>query len=178
VRGNNEWRVGVLTLRCVVGCWPNNDNSWLLITTLKCFVQEVKRGAVSRRLCSCCDVAMESANNCIHFYANVMAEERKSKSNLRYQGGPRQSRKGHSKWTELKLSHYTPWRRLGEDVSSYSFLTSAPDEVSGQWHAPAALYPRGKDPRYPLYRRLGGPQNRSGHRGNRKNPFAPTGDRV
>jgi hypothetical protein len=30
-------------------------------------------------------------------------------------------------------------------------------EVSGQHHAPAALYPRGKDPRYPLYRRLGGP---------------------
>jgi hypothetical protein len=27
--------------------------------------------------------------------------------------------------------------------------------VSGQHHAPAALYPRGKDPRYPLYRRLG-----------------------
>jgi hypothetical protein len=23
--------------------------------------------------------------------------------------------------------------------------------------------PRGKDPRYPLYRRLGGPQSRSGH---------------
>jgi hypothetical protein len=26
--------------------------------------------------------------------------------------------------------------------------------VSGQRHAPAALYPRGKDPRYPLNRRL------------------------
>jgi len=37
--------------------------------------------------------------------------------------------------------------------------------VSGQRHAPAALYPRGKDPRYSLYRRLGGPQSRSGHRG-------------
>jgi hypothetical protein len=43
--------------------------------------------------------------------------------------------------------------------------------VSGQRHAPAALYPRGKDPRYPLYRRLGGPQSRSGHRGYRKNPL-------
>jgi hypothetical protein len=30
--------------------------------------------------------------------------------------------------------------------SSYSFLTSAVDGVSGQRHAPAALYPRGKDP--------------------------------
>jgi hypothetical protein len=37
--------------------------------------------------------------------------------------------------------------------------------VSGQRHAPAALYPRGKDSLYPLYRRLGGPQSRSGHRG-------------
>jgi hypothetical protein len=30
--------------------------------------------------------------------------------------------------------------------SSYSFLTSALDGVSGQRHAPAALYPRIKDP--------------------------------
>jgi hypothetical protein len=37
--------------------------------------------------------------------------------------------------------------------------------VSGQHHAPAALYPLGKGPRYPLDRRLGGPQSRSGHRG-------------
>jgi hypothetical protein len=35
--------------------------------------------------------------------------------------------------------------------SSYSFSTSALDEVSGQHHAPAALYPR-----YPLNRRLVG----------------------
>jgi hypothetical protein len=41
--------------------------------------------------------------------------------------------------------------------------------VSGQRHAPAVLYPRGKNPRYPLYRRLGGPQSRSGHRDYRKN---------
>jgi len=33
--------------------------------------------------------------------------------------------------------------------------------VSGQQHAPAALYPPGKT-RYPFYRRLGGPQGRSG----------------
>jgi hypothetical protein len=43
--------------------------------------------------------------------------------------------------------------------------------VGSQRHAPAALYSRGKDPRYPLYRRLGGPQSRSGHRGYRKNPL-------
>jgi hypothetical protein len=42
--------------------------------------------------------------------------------------------------------------------SCYSFMTSALDWVSGQCHALAVLYPQGKDPWYPLYRRLGGPQ--------------------
>jgi hypothetical protein len=37
-------------------------------------------------------------------------------------------------------------------------------EVSGKFHAPAALLP-GKEPRYPLYRRLGGPQDRSRYGG-------------
>jgi hypothetical protein len=61
---------------------------------------------------------------------------------------------------------YTPWWRLGEEevYSCYSFLTSTLDGVSGQHHALAALYPPGKSPRYPLYRRLGGPQSRSGRR--------------
>jgi hypothetical protein len=36
--------------------------------------------------------------------------------------------------------------------------------VSGQLHAPAAL-PPGKSPQYPFYRRLGGPQSRSGRYG-------------
>ena len=40
-------------------------------------------------------------------------------------------------------------------------LTSALDEVGGQHNAPAALYPPGKT-RYPLRRRLGGPQGPSG----------------
>jgi hypothetical protein len=48
----------------------------------------------------------------------------------------------------------------GEEYSSYSFSTSALDGVNGQPHAPAALYNRVKDPRYQLYRRLGGPQAR------------------
>jgi hypothetical protein len=49
--------------------------------------------------------------------------------------------------------------------SSYSFLTSTLD--GGEWSAsrPGRALPRGKDPRYPLDRRLGGPQSRSGHRG-------------
>jgi hypothetical protein len=35
--------------------------------------------------------------------------------------------------------------------------------------------PGGKSPRYPLYRRLGGPQSRSGRRGKRKNPLPLSG---
>jgi hypothetical protein len=50
--------------------------------------------------------------------------------------------------------------------------------VSGQRHASAALYLRGKDPRYPLYRRLGGPQSRSGHKRIEETSFAPAGDRT
>ena len=44
--------------------------------------------------------------------------------------------------------------------------------MSGQQHAPVALYPRGKT-RYPFYRRLGGPQGRSGRAEN----LVPTGIR-
>jgi hypothetical protein len=47
-------------------------------------------------------------------------------------------------------------------------------EVSGQLHAPAAL-PQGKSPWYPLDRRLGGPQNRSGLSGEEKNSYPPPG---
>jgi hypothetical protein len=48
--------------------------------------------------------------------------------------------------------------------------------VSGQLHAPAAL-PPGKSPRYPFYRRLGGPQSRSGRYGE-VHIFYPTGTRT
>jgi hypothetical protein len=43
--------------------------------------------------------------------------------------------------------------------------------VSGHRHAPAALYSRGKDPRYPLDRRLSGPHTLSGRTGQGKNPL-------
>jgi hypothetical protein len=60
----------------------------------------------------------------------------------------------------------TPCRRNGgEEYSSYSFLTSAVDGVSGRCHSPAALYPCEKDPPYPLDSRLSGPQSWSAHRG-------------
>jgi hypothetical protein len=47
-------------------------------------------------------------------------------------------------------------------------------EVSGQLHAPAALA-QGTSPWYPLDRRLGGPQSRSGIGGEEKNPQPPPG---
>jgi hypothetical protein len=50
--------------------------------------------------------------------------------------------------------------RGGVEVQHYLFSTSVLEGVGGQHHAPAAL-PPGKT-RYPLYRRLGGPQGRSG----------------
>jgi hypothetical protein len=49
----------------------------------------------------------------------------------------------------------------GEQKYNYTLsLTSAPDGVGGQLHAPAALTP--EKSRYPLYRGLGRPQDRSG----------------
>jgi hypothetical protein len=56
--------------------------------------------------------------------------------------------------------------------SSYSFLTSALDGGERSGSRPGRALLRGKDPRYPLYRRLGGPrriQDKS---------FAPAGDRT
>jgi hypothetical protein len=47
-------------------------------------------------------------------------------------------------------------------------------EVSDQLHAPAAL-PQEKNPWYPLDRRLGGPQSRSGHGDEEKNSQPPPG---
>jgi hypothetical protein len=49
--------------------------------------------------------------------------------------------------------------------------------LNGQRHAPAALYPQGKDPRYPLDRRLDGPQNWSGQRLQEKS-FAYNGNQT
>jgi hypothetical protein len=72
----------------------------------------------------------------------------------------------------ISCTRYTPWRHIGERMcSSYSYLTSALDGISGQRQAPAALYPF----RYPVDKRLGGPQSRSGRRGWKKNPFTLPG---
>jgi hypothetical protein len=50
--------------------------------------------------------------------------------------------------------------------------------VSGQCYAPAALYPQGKDPQYPLDRRLGGPQRPVWMQGLEEKFSAPVRDRT
>jgi hypothetical protein len=60
----------------------------------------------------------------------------------------------------------------GVDVQIHIFLTSVLVEVGGQLHVPAAL-PPGTNPRYPLYRWLGGPQSRSGRDGEVKTFLLP-----
>ena len=49
----------------------------------------------------------------------------------------------------------------GSRGKALHFLDHGTRRGEGQCHAPAALYPPGKT-RYPFYRRLGGPQGRSG----------------
>jgi hypothetical protein len=57
----------------------------------------------------------------------------------------------------------------GEDVQLHSFF-----DLGTRWRwvvsfTPLPLYPQGKSPWYPLDRRLGGPQSRSGRWGEEKN---------
>jgi hypothetical protein len=56
----------------------------------------------------------------------------------------------------------------GVDVQVHVFLNS--ELVGGEWSAsrPGRFTAGGKSPRYPLDRRLGGPQNQSGRRGEEK----------
>jgi hypothetical protein len=57
---------------------------------------------------------------------------------------------------KLKLSHYTPWRRLGERrYNSYSFSTSAVD--GGEWSAsrPGRALVSGKGPPVPTVQEAG-----------------------
>jgi hypothetical protein len=72
------------------------------------------------------------------------------------------------------IKHYAMKIKGGVDVViMHVFLTSAVVRDECQFQSPTAL-PRGKGPRYPLYRRLGGPHNRFETRGEDKN-HAPTG---
>jgi hypothetical protein len=56
------------------------------------------------------------------------------------------------------------------------FLTSALDGISGQLHAPAALF-SGKEPPYSLDKRTDGPHSRSGRCGIKKN-ITPAGNQT
>jgi hypothetical protein len=58
----------------------------------------------------------------------------------------------------------------GVEVQLHAFLTSALD--GGEW---SVSRPQGKSPWYPLDRRLGGPQGRSGRGGEEKNSQLPPG---
>jgi len=64
---------------------------------------------------------------------------------------------------KVKCSRYRPGvaQRVGRGIAVLFHDRGTRRWVSGQQHAPAALYPRGKF-RCPLYRRLGGSQGRSG----------------
>ena len=64
---------------------------------------------------------------------------------------------------KVKWSRYRPGvaQRVGRGIALLFHDRGSRRGVSGQQHAPAALYPRGKT-RYPFYRRLSGPQGRSG----------------
>jgi hypothetical protein len=74
------------------------------------------------------------------------------------------------RYVKLSYYHYAEAKRERR-YSSYSFLTSALD--GGQWSAscPGRASPLGKDPQYPLDRRLGGPHSWSDTRGSKKNPL-------
>jgi hypothetical protein len=65
-----------------------------------------------------------------------------------------------------------------EEILLLLILTSALHTCERPVSRPGRALPPGKEPRYPLDSRLGGPHTRSGHRGYRKNPFAFTGDKT
>jgi hypothetical protein len=67
---------------------------------------------------------------------------------------------------------------VGEEYSSYSFTTSALDGVSGQRHAPAALYSRGKGPQVPTEQKAGWASDPVWTQRLEENPLASAGDRT
>jgi hypothetical protein len=69
--------------------------------------------------------------------------------------------------SKIKLSRHAAPRGRGIIAPPHS-LPQHCTGVSGQRHAPAALYPVKRTP-VPLDRRLGGPQSWSGHRGYGRN---------
>jgi hypothetical protein len=79
--------------------------------------------------------------------------------------------------SESKAVPLPSCRHQGGGVQLLLILDLGLDGVSCQRHAPAALYPRERTPRYPLDRRLSGHQSWSEHRCYRKN-FVSAGYRT
>jgi hypothetical protein len=78
-----------------------------------------------------------------------------------------ETEKGKGKVIPVLQLSTTPWRRIGRvEVQIHAFLTLALDGGEGSASRPD---PQWKRPWYPLDRRLGGPQSRSGCDGERKN---------
>jgi hypothetical protein len=112
---------------------------------------------------------------CVHYTQKLTAFQDKAKTGfyseneaqLRVINMPDTNSDLHdSRKSEVKLSRYRHAGDKGErNNSCYSFSTSVLD--GGEWSEsrPGCALARGKDLRYPLCRRLAGPQSRSGHRG-------------
>jgi hypothetical protein len=80
---------------------------------------------------------------------------------------------------DVKVSRYTPWRRLGgEEYSSYSFTTSALD--GGEWSAsrPGRDLPPGKGPPLPIVQEAGWAPEPVWTQRLEEKSFAPAGDRT
>jgi hypothetical protein len=76
---------------------------------------------------------------------------------------------------KVELSLSTKWGSVGEwRYNPTHSLTSAADRGEGSSSRPGRFTPR-REPRYPLNRRLGGPQSRSGNLGEEKNLFPVLG---
>jgi hypothetical protein len=84
------------------------------------------------------------------------------------------------KWSKVKvkLSHYFhAGIKRERRYSSYSFLTSVVNGDEWSVSCSGCTLSPGKDPLFPLYRRLGGPQSWSGHR-LEEEYFSCAGDRT
>jgi hypothetical protein len=85
-----------------------------------------------------------------------------------------------SKGKKVKLSLCLTKHHAMKTYWGSGGLTSHILDLGTRWRwvvsfTPRPLYPQGKSPWYPLDRRLGGPQSRSGHGGEEKNSQPPPG---
>jgi hypothetical protein len=89
----------------------------------------------------------------------------------------------HGVTTQKTSTWVTPYLNKHHTIKTYwgsgSIAPHIPD-LGTRWKwvvsfTTRPLYPQGKSPRYPLDRRLGGPQSRSGRGGEKKNSQSPSG---